>query len=376
MIYFDNAATTYPKPEQVYKALDNANRNLAFNAGRGEYKQSTEVFNLIEDTRKKIASLIGRKAKEVVFTSSATESLNMIINGIGISQGDHVYVSPFEHNAVIRPLKNLQKTINFSIDILPFDKNTWLPCLEQIENEFAIKHPKAIFISHVSNVTGYLIPYKEIFKFSEKWKSINILDCSQSFGVIYPEVAFSNINYIIFAGHKSLYASFGIAGFFKLKNDELKVIKAGGTGSDSLNPEMPNEIPYKYEAGSPNIVAIAGLNSSIEWLKNTKIKIKEDELYEYLLLKLSDIKKVILYKPKNNKTFGVLSINVEGYSSEDVASILNEEYEICVRAGYHCAPLVHDFIESKEFKGTVRISFNYFNEFYEIDTLIEALNTL
>ena len=113
MIYFDNAATTYPKPEQVYKALDYANRNLAFNAGRGEYKQSTEAFNLVEDTRKKVASLINRKTNEVIFTSSATESLNMIINGININQGDYVYISPFEHNAVVRPLKNLQNILKY-----------------------------------------------------------------------------------------------------------------------------------------------------------------------------------------------------------------------------------------------------------------------
>lgn len=374
MIYLDNAATTYPKPEQVYKALDYANRNLAFNAGRGEYKESTEAFNLIEDTRKKLASLINRKPNDVIFTSSATESLNMIINGISILNGDHVYVSPFEHNAVIRPLKNLQKTIDFSIDILPFDKETWLPNLDEIRSEFVLNHPRAVFISHISNVTGYIIPYEGIFELASNWNSINVLDCAQSFGVKNPG-NLTNVNYIVFAGHKSLYASFGVAGFFKLKQDELRVVKAGGTGSDSLNPDMPKESPYRYETGSPNIVAIAGLNASIDWINETDIKSKEEELYDYLLSKLSDCQNVIVYKPTISNTFGVISINVEGYSAEDVASILNDEYGICVRAGYHCAPLVHDFICSKEFNGTVRISFNYFNSIVDIDTLIEALRT-
>lgn len=375
MIYFDNAATTYPKPEKVYKALDYANRHLAFNAGRGEYIQSTEAFNLIEDTRAKIASMINRNSDEVVFTSSATESINIIINGINIQHGDYIYISPFEHNAVIRPLYNLQKRINFHIKILPFDKITWLPNISQIENEFAINHPKAVFISHISNVTGYMIPFNEIFDFADKWDSINILDCAQSFGINFPK-KITNIHYLVFAGHKSLYASFGIAGFFKLKNDVLNIVKAGGTGSDSLNLEMPTILPYRYESGSPNIVAIAGLNTSVDWLKETDIKGKEDILYDYLLEGLEKIENLVIYKPINVKTFGILSINVDGYKSEDVASILNEEYDICVRAGYHCAPFVHDFIESKPYNGTVRISFNYFNTINDIDSLLEAIKSL
>lgn len=375
MIYFDNAATTYPKPEEVYKALDNANRNLAFNAGRGEYQQSTEAFNLIENTRKKLASLINRKSNEVIFTSSATESLNLIIKGIGISQGDHVYVSPFEHNAVIRPLKNLQKTIDFTITILPFDKKTWLPKIDEISGEFVLNHPKAVFISHISNVTGYMVPYQEIFELAGKWNSVNVLDCAQSFGVVYPD-DLNSVNYLIFAGHKSLYASFGIAGFFKLKSDELKVVKAGGTGSDSLNYEMPKDMPYRYEAGSPNIVAIAGLNASIDWLKKKDIKGNEEVLYDLFFSKIISMPNIIVFKPENNKTFGVISINVEGYSSEDVASILNDEYEICVRAGYHCAPLVHDFLDSKRFNGTVRISLGAFNTAEEVLELVKALESL
>lgn len=375
MIYFDNAATTYPKPEKVYKALDYANRNLAFNAGRGEYIQSAEAFNLIEETRTKIASMINRKSDEVVFTSSATESLNIIINGINIEYGDYIYISPFEHNAVIRPLYNLQKKINFHIEILPFDRTTWLPNLSKIENEFAINHPKAVFISHISNVTGYMTPFNEIFDLADKWNSINILDCAQSFGITFPE-KITNVNYLVFAGHKALYASFGVAGFFKLKNDVLNIVKAGGTGSDSLNLEMPSIRPYRYESGSPNVVAIAGLNASIEWLKETDIKGKEENLYDYFLERLEKIENIVIYKPRNVKTFGILSINIDGYKSEDVASILNEEYDICVRAGYHCAPFIHDFIDSKSYYGTVRISFNYFNTINDIDLLLEAIKSL
>ncbi len=371
MIYLDNAATTYPKPEEVYKALDYANRYLAFNAGRGEYKESTEAFNLIDSTRKKLADLIGRNKDEVIFTSSATESLNLIINGINISDGDIVYVSPFEHNAVIRPLMNLQNKIDFEIKVLSFDKLTWKPNLDEIENDFALYHPKAVFISHLSNVTGYLIPYEEIFKKTADWGSINVLDCSQSFGIINP-TDLTNVNYLVFAGHKSLYASFGIAGFFKLKDDELEVVKAGGTGSDSLNSQMPSNMPYRYEAGSSNIVAIAGLNASLDWLKKTNVKQKEDELMKYLISKLSEIHGITIYKGDFIPST-VVSFNIEGYSAEEAASILNEDFSICVRAGYHCAPLVHDFIKSLSYNGTIRISLSYFNSNEEIDALIKSV---
>ena len=375
MIYFDNAATTYPKPEEVYKALDNANRNLAFNAGRGEYKESAEAFNLIEDTRAKLASLVNARKESVVFTSSATESLNLIINGLDINDGDYIYVSPFEHNAVIRPLKNLQKSVHFNLRVLSFDKDTWEPEYETIENDFALYHPKAVFISHLSNVTGYLIPYERIFELSNNWNSINVLDCSQSLGVVKPD-SISNTNYIVYAGHKSLYASFGIAGFMKLKNDDLKVVKAGGTGSDSLNPEMPKELPYKYEAGSPNIVATAALNASLDWLKRNAVYSKEKELMQYLLDELYEVDSVQVYCPGNIMPVSVVSINIEGLSSDDVAMILNEDFDICVRSGYHCAPLVHDFIGSKSYSGTVRISLNFFNTKEEINTLIDALKSI
>lgn len=375
MIYFDNAATTYPKPEEVYKVLDTANRDLAFNAGRGEYKESAEAFNLIEDTRKKLASLIGAKKESVVFTSSATESLNLIINGLDICDGDYVYVSPFEHNAVIRPLNNLQKSIDFEIKILTFNKETWDPEYEIIENDFALYHPKAVFISHLSNVTGYLIPYERIFELSNNWNAINVLDCSQSLGVINP-VDISKTSYVVFAGHKSLYASFGIAGFYKLKDDNLKVVKAGGTGSDSLNPKMPKDAPYKYEAGSPNVVAIAGLNASLNWLTETDVNSKEKVLMQYLLDKMKKLDSVLMYCPKNITPLSVVSINIEGLSSNDAAMILNEDYDICVRSGYHCAPLVHDLIESKNYSGTIRISLNFFNKTEDVDMLINAVNEI
>lgn len=375
MIYLDNAATTYPKPEEVYIALDKANRN-AFNTGRGSYKCAREASETKEAVRNKILDINKIKDAKVVYTNSATTSLNDLIFGINIKENDYIYISPFEHNSIVRPLEELKKRININIEILPFDKKTWEPDYEKINDMFALHNPASILLSQVSNVTGYVLPYNEIFELSKKYNSINILDASQGYGIV-PISNSENINYIVFAGHKSLYASFGIAGYIKLKNDKLKQNIFGGTGSDTMNPNMPNTIPDGYEAGSPNIVSIYGLNSSIDWLKKVDIYSHEKVLTNYLIEKLQGIKKAKLFLPVDTDCiFGMVSVGIDGYSSDDVGSILDDEYGICVRTGYHCAPLIHDFIGSLEYNGTVRISLNYFNTKSDIDILINALESL
>lgn len=373
MIYFDNSATTYPKPKCVYDALDYANRNLAFNAGRGSYSKSIEVANMIEETRKKIAKFVNCDFRSVVFTSSATESLNLIINGLDFERNENAYISPFEHNAIVRPLYNIKNDKEIDILIIPFDKKTWKPNLEKLEEMFSIKKPKAVFVSQISNVTGLLVDYDSIFQLAKKYGAVTILDSAQAFGVINPNL--KNCDFCVFAGHKSLYASFGVAGFIDKNNINLKVTKSGGNGSDSLNHDMPEKWYFKYESGSLNSVAIYGLNVSCDWLAKEKIQEHENELLKYLISKITN-NKVKLYLPEDKNIFGILSINVDGYSSDDVASILSEEFDIQVRSGFHCSPFVHEFIGSLPYKGTVRISIGAFNTKDEIDRLVSAIDTL
>ena len=375
MVYLDNAATTYPKPEEVYEALDYANRNLAFNSGRGNYKKSQEVTKIIDETRDKIASLVNLSSKNVAFLSSATECLNVIINGLTLDCGDAVYISPFEHNAIVRPLFELQKTKGIEIVQLPFDRVKWKPNLEKIDEMMSIKKPKAVFVSQISNVTGLMIDYLDIFEISKRHKAITVLDSAQAFGVVNPDLKFTD--YCVFAGHKSLYASFGIAGIIAKDFSSLKITKSGGTGSDSLNHSMPENGYGRIEAGSPNIVAIYGLKESLKWLDKNSVKRTEEELTKYLIQKLKTLEKVILYTPSEvADLMGIVSINVEGYNPSDVGSILSEEFDIAVRTGFHCSPFVHEFIGSFEHAGTVRVSLGAFNTNEDIDKLIEALNTL
>lgn len=375
MIYLDNAATTFPKPEGVYKAIDIANRQMAFNSGRGSYKKAKDVAFVIDETRELLADIIKTNKNNVVFKTSSTSALNNILLGLDWNEGDNIYVSPFEHNSVIRPLEHIKKTYNVNIIVLPFDKKTW-EISDEAWDMFALKKPKCVICSSKSNVTGYKIPVNKIFTQSKKYNSINILDASQSFGVD-KKISKENTDFIVFAGHKSLYASFGVAGFIKLSNVEIKVTEFGGTGSDSLNPSMPDEFPIKYEAGSKNVVAIIGLNESLKWLQKHDVEKKEEELTRYLYKELTRIPKAIIYVPiEPQKCIGILSINIEGYSPDDVASILDEEFDIAVRKGYHCTPFIHEFIGSRVFNGTVRISLGYFNSKDEIDKLINALKSL
>ena len=368
MIYLDNAATTYPKPEIVYKELDIVNRN-AFNTGRGSYRVAREASIVKENVREKLLNLNNINNANVIYTSSATNALNNLIFGIELNKGDCVYISPFEHNSIIRPLEELKKQKDILIKILPFDKKTWKLDVEKTKDLFVLNKPSAIFVSQVSNVTGYILPYNEIFNLGEKYNSINILDASQGYGIVKIK-DYENINYIVFAGHKSLYASFGIAGYVKLKNDKIKPYIFGGTGSDTMNPNMPNSIPERYEAGSPNIVAISSLNVSIDWLNSVDIFKHEKELTDYLI-------HVNVFIPEDiSNIFGIISFSVNDYESEDIGKILDEEFEICVRTGYHCAPLVHDFIGSIESGGTVRVGLNYFNTKEDIDTLVKAIKSL
>ena len=380
MIYLDNAATTFPKPEQVYDVVDKVQRTLAVNAGRGSYKAAREASNIINDARKRIAELVKiQDESRVVFTPSSTIAMNQILNGLNYSANTNVYISPFEHNAVVRPLYKLSKEYGFSINVLPFDSKTQELDVKSMKNSFVIKHPDIVVLNHVSNVTGVILPIDEIFAESKKYNAVNVLDASQSMGML-PVGVSSDIDFIVFAGHKNLYSNFGVGGFVYNSNVELVPVITGGTGSDSLNHNMPDAMPVKYEAASHDVVAIASLNASLEWLKDIGIKSiynHKKELTEYLIDRLSKNKSIKMYVPTDlNKHIAVVSITHKSYRPEELAEILDGDFDIAVRCGYHCAPYVHELIGTKEGNGTVRISLGYFNNRNDVDALIGALDEL
>ncbi|MCH5250509.1 MAG: aminotransferase class V-fold PLP-dependent enzyme [Lachnospiraceae bacterium] len=379
IIYLDNAATTYPKPEAVYRAMDETNRFYAVNAGRGSYAMARKASALIADTKRKIRELIHADVNtSVVFSPSITISLNQIINGYEWKDGDCIYVSPYEHNAVARTLNYLSKKRRIHIKELPIEPATYEIDLPKMKYEFSKESPAAVFCTHVSNVTGYVLPVEEIFSESKKYACFNVLDTAQSLGLIEIDVRKGLMADIIaFAGHKCLYGPFGIGGYINLSGVELDEFIVGGTGSDSLNLDMPSTGEAKYEAASSNIVAISGLNAALSELNVAECYEHEKVLTKYLVTELSLIDEIKLLIPFNpEKHIGIVSFIHKDMESESVGVILDEDFNIAVRTGYHCAPYIHKYLKDENSFGTVRVGLSRFSTRDDIDQLIMALKGL
>lgn len=296
MVYLDNAATTFPKPESVYVAMDKINREGSVNAGRGSYKLAQNASELIVDTKMKIRQLVHLDiSAAVIFSPSITIAMNQIISGLHLRENAVVYVSPYEHNAVARSLFKLSKEIALVIKELPLDDNLEID-VEKMKYEFSKDKPDAVFCTHISNVTGYILPIKEIFAEAKKHGSINVLDSAQSMGLIELRADLIDVDLIGFTGHKTLYGPFGIGGFINVSGVDLDTFIAGGTGSDSLNLEMPSGKESKFESASTNIIAVAGLNAALVNLNQKEHLAYEQELTSYLIEKLSLIKGIKLYR--------------------------------------------------------------------------------
>lgn len=380
-VYLDNAATTFPKPEQVYKYMDNFYRTCGVNAGRSSYSMAKKASELISDTRSCICEIINySNSDKVIFTPSATHALNQIINGLEWDKYKTVYVTPFEHNSVMRPLNLIKHKYGINIETLPFDLETFELDKDKMKLMFSRNYPDYIFMSHVSNVVGYILPIKEIIDEAKQYNSIITLDCSQSMGLIPININEIHVDYLVFAGHKTLYGPFGIAGYICNNNFKLKHFIVGGTGSDSLNLNMPNEFPTSYEPSSPNIQAIAGLNSAIKWIKETgieNINKHKAHLINILIEGLNEIYGLKMYLPKNlsNHT-SIVSFNIGGYNPNELGEVLDQDFNIAIRTGYHCAPLIHDFLGTKDKGGTLRVSLSYFNTEEDIKYFLSSMEEI
>lgn len=379
MIYLDNAATTFPKPECVFSTVDYIQRNLAVNVGRGSYKAAIDAMNIVDETRFLMAELLNVKnPNNIIFVPSATIAANQIIFGLEWDKYKTVYISPFEHNAIARPLETIKQKYDITILHLPFDGSTQKLDFEQMEQDFALNPPDYVFINHISNVTGAVLPVDPITNAAKIYDATVIVDGSQSVGLIDYNLQKSKFDYLIFAGHKNLYASWGIGGFVKNSSHQLIPAFAGGTGSDSLNLSMGNSYPNSFEFGSPNIIAIASLNASLKWLKEigiSAISKKKQQLMTKLLDGMHNIT-VKLYLPAYDIHTSVVSFTMPDYEPSEIGTILSADFDIAVRTGFHCAPFVHGLIGTEKRHGTVRVSLGYFNTENDIDSLLEALRSI
>lgn len=377
-VYFDNAATTFPKPEEVYTEMDRVNRQEAVNAGRGSYALARKAAALISDTRKAILKLVeAEEVAEVVFTASATLASNQIFGGLEWSSEDVVYVTPYEHNAIVRVLYDLQKKYHFEIELLEMEEESLELDLEKIQFQFSRKPPTVLAMTHVSNTIGYVVPVKELAELAKEHGAITIVDGAQALGLLPISLKQMPVDFYIFAGHKTMYGPFGVGGFIWKKSVPLYPFLAGGTGSDSLNLSMESGGEVMLEPGSPNLVAIAGLKAAIQTLAPEQLFQREQELTQYLSDGLRSIAGVTLYEPKDTSHHvGIVAFNIEGYQAADVGMILDEDYNIAVRTGYQCAPYIHDLIEDKEHLGIVRASIGRYTTKEEIDLLVRAVREI
>ena len=379
MIYLDNAATSFPKPQKVLEAVDYAQRNYAVNVGRGSYPLANYAASVVEETKALLARMVNAKdTSKVIFTPSATIAANEIILGLPWDKYKTIYLSPFEHNAVARPLNRQCELFGLQMNVLPFSSDTQEWDREATKLLFEQNPPDYVFISQVSNVTGLVLPVIEIAQLAKEYNAVVIVDASQSLGLLALDVQRDLIDYLIFAGHKSLYSSWGIGGFVA-NNNLLTPVICGGTGSDSLNLSMGDHLSGSFEAGSPNTIAIASLNASLKWINEVKPEAINKKKNQLMTLLLSLLRKdsVKLYLPSSlsNHT-SILSLNVADYEPSEVGVILANDFNIAVRTGYHCAPFVHDLIGTRDRLGTVRISLGFFNTEDDIISVANALNDL
>ncbi len=372
--YFDNAATTYPKPEEVYQFADKFYRTCGVNVGRGQHKLAAQAAKLVQDTRAAVLSLFHCPTKKVVFTHTATEAINLVLQGLPVADGYNIYVSPFEHNAVTRVLHHLQEKYRINVIHLAVDKKTLRYDVDRIKNQFAEKKPHWLVVSHASNVCGVVAPIQDLCAMAKENGAITLVDMCQTAGLIDTDLSGTNIDFAVFAGHKTLYSPLGVAGV--VSNFEIKPspLLYGGTGVDSANPNLPETIPERYEVASPNIAAIAGLNASLVWIKKLgidQIFNQEQQNSEKLLTVLKKFSNIKLVDTSQTDSIGVVSCVFDGYSSDNIGHILSEQ-DIAVRTGLHCAPDAHRFLETFP-SGTVRFSVSYFNSDADFECLEKAL---
>lgn len=370
--YFDNAATSFPKPEAVYRALDDCARNYGVSMGRGQHLLSAKASHVADETRELLLQLFHCTNKKVVFTNTATEALNIILTSQIISEKCIVYISPFEHNAVTRTLHHIAENKHIKIRQLMVDSATLCYDIHAIQQQFQDEHPHCVIISHASNVTGAVAPIRDIFSLAKRYNSVTIADMCQTAGLIDTDISSSDFDYVVFAGHKTLYGPLGISGFICQYPEQLPPLIYGGTGIESANQDMPMSSPERFEAGSHSSIAIAGLNASVKWILDTGIQNvyeREQDNKRRLVELLTQYDNIRIIQAENQ--IGLISCLFNQYSSDEVGQVLSEQH-IAFRSGLHCAPYAHRFINTFP-AGTVRFSVGYFNTEDDFSMLDHAL---
>ena len=377
-IYFDNSSTSFPKAPNVGRAMGEFIENGAFNINRGSYEGAYEAGSAVLDTREMLKDLFNcPNSKNVVFTPSVTYSLNFFIKGF-LKPGDHVLVTSVEHNAVMRPLVQMEK-LGVEFDAVPCDEEGGVTADDF--REYIKENTKAIITTHASNVCGTIIPIEEIGALCKEKGLVYAVDTAQTAGILNIDMQKANIDFLAFTGHKGLLGPQGIGGF--IASDKLEglidPVISGGTGSLSDSEEIPDFLPDRFESGTLNLPGIIGLHQALVYLKEAGIDNMRKEKMEITKYFLDQVKEIDGVKVAGKKTvegrLGVVSIDFEGFDNSIVSFYLSSKYKIMTRVGMHCAPRAHKTLKTFP-QGTVRFSFSHFNTKEEVDVCIDSIKTI
>jgi cysteine desulfurase family protein len=375
VIYLDSSATSFLKPPQVAEAVFRSFNTIG-NAGRGAHAPTLNASRLIYDTREKLAALFGTPdPSRIAFTCNATEALNIAIHG-AIHPGEHVITTACEHNSVLRPLY-LKEKEGTELTIIPADKKGRIR-YDLLESSVK-SNTSAIVLTHASNLSGNVTDLAFVSNFAKKHGLLLIVDASQTAGSLPINVVKMGIDILCFTGHKGLFGPQGTGGLYVREGLTLSPLKSGGSGIHSFDRQHPTDMPTALEAGTLNGHGIAGLNAGLDYILSTGVKnihTKEISLARRFVNGISDISDLKLYGDIDAPLrTPIISLNIGNMSSASVSDILWEDYEICVRAGAHCAPLMHKTFGTEK-QGAVRFSFSCFNTEAEIDTAIQAMHEI
>lgn len=382
-IYLDNAATSFPKPEAVYRGSDAFARAAAANPGRAGHRLAVEAEAMIDETRRLLARLfVAPRPERIVFTLNATDALNMAIKGV-VRPGDHVITSVLEHNSVNRPLERLARDGTISLTRLPATAD------HLIDPEAVVAawtpNTRMLALTHASNVTGTIQPVAALGSIASERGGLFLVDAAQSAGIVPIDVQAQAIDLLAFTGHKGLLGPTGTGGLVVGERADVTPWREGGTGGDSSSPVQPAELPYRLEAGTPNVIGLAGLREGVRLvLEQGPDRIAERE--RGLLMSFLDAldrperfsfygADAVLRERGGEGRVGLLSLNLDGFAPEELAALLDDRYDIAVRSGLHCAPYAHRHLGTFP-NGTVRLSPGLFTSRDDILEAASALNEL
>ncbi len=377
MIYLDNAATSWPKPPEIFQQALKRYLAAGVSPGRGGYDAALEMADVIFRVRTKIARFFhAPRAERVIFTGGATDSLNMALRGY-LRPQDHVVTTTLEHNSVLRPLHMLAKEQGVRLTLLPFAEETGCITAEQVE-EAIEPETRLVVVTHASNVLGSVQPVAEVGKICRRRGVKLLVDASQSAGRIEVNMEEMAADLLVVTGHKSLLGPTGIGVLLLEPSVELQPYRFGGTGTRSESLELPPDYPDRLESGTHNLLGILGLEEALSWLERQGLDAvagHEQQLFDRLCSGLAKISGVRLYCRSEVDNVGVLCCNVDGVDPEAVGAVLDGDFDIAVRVGLHCAPLVHRRLGTLE-SGAVRFSPGFFNSSEDIDRAVDAVAQL